>query len=58
VLVNCQKKGYKVLFENKQCLIKDANGRDLFKIKMKGKNFALNPIEGEHTAFKFEESVT
>ena len=28
-------KGYKVLFENKQCLIKDASGKDLFNVKMK-----------------------
>ena len=37
-------KGYKVLFENKQCLIKDASGKDLFNVKMKGKSFALNPM--------------
>ncbi|XP_022927115.1 uncharacterized protein LOC111434054 [Cucurbita moschata] len=36
-------KGYKVLFENKRCLIKDASGKDLFNVKMKGKSFALNP---------------
>ena len=32
-----------MLFENKQCLIKDASGKDLFNVKMKGKSFALNP---------------
>ena len=36
-------KGYKVLFETKQCLIRDASGKDLFTVKMKGKGFALNP---------------
>ncbi|XP_022931554.1 uncharacterized protein LOC111437700 [Cucurbita moschata] len=35
--------GYKVLYENKRCLIKDASGKDLFNVKMKGKSFALNP---------------
>ena len=30
-------KGYKVLFNNDCCLIKDANDNDLFKIKVKGK---------------------
>ncbi|XP_022974382.1 uncharacterized protein LOC111473053 [Cucurbita maxima] len=35
-------KGYKVLFKNKQCLIKDASGKDLFNVKMEGKSFALN----------------
>ena len=29
-------KGYKVLFNNDCCLIKDANDNDLFKIKAKG----------------------
>ncbi|XP_068504344.1 uncharacterized protein [Phaseolus vulgaris] len=37
-------KGYKVMFENKHCLIKDVDGRDLFKVEMKGKSFALNPM--------------
>ena len=32
-----------MLFENKQCLIKDASGKDLFNVKMEGENFALNP---------------
>ena len=35
-------KGYKVLFENKSCLIKDASGKDLFNVKKEGKSFALN----------------
>ncbi|KAJ8751718.1 hypothetical protein K2173_025889 [Erythroxylum novogranatense] len=51
-------KGYKVLFKNKQCLIQDVDGRDIFKVKMKGKSFALNLMEEEHMAFKSKESVT
>ena len=51
-------KGYKVMFENKQCLIKDANDKDLFEVKMKGRNFALYPMDEEHMAFKSKESVT
>ena len=51
-------KGYKVLFENKQCLIRDASGKDLFNFKMKGKSFALNPMEKEHMAFISRASVT
>ena len=35
-------KGYKVIFEEKMCLIKDASGQDLFKVKMKGKSFSLD----------------
>ncbi|KAG5228075.1 Retrovirus-related polyprotein from transposon [Salix suchowensis] len=48
-------KGYKVVFENNCCLIKDVNGHDIFKIIMKGKSFALNPLEEEHTAFPIKE---
>nr|KYP36489.1 hypothetical protein KK1_042383 [Cajanus cajan] len=38
-------KSYKILFEDKMCLIKDASGHDLFKVKMKGKSFSLNLME-------------
>ena len=51
-------KGYKVLFENKPCLIKDASGKDLFNVKMKGKSFALNPMEKEQMAFISRASAT
>ncbi|XP_016755167.2 uncharacterized protein [Gossypium hirsutum] len=51
-------KSYKVLFENKQCLIRDANGKDLLNVKMKGKIFALNPMEKEQMAFKSRVSAT
>ncbi|KAG6531219.1 hypothetical protein ZIOFF_005009 [Zingiber officinale] len=44
-------KGFKVVFEDNFCLIKDAANQDIFKIKMKGKNFALKPLEEEQTAF-------
>jgi hypothetical protein len=52
------KKGYKVVFEDKSCLIKDADDHDIFKIKMKGKSFALNPLEEEQTAFPIKENIT
>ena len=38
-------KGFKVLFEDKFYMIKDANGKNVFKIKMRGKSFALNFLE-------------
>ena len=38
-------KGFKVLFDNKFCMIKDANGKDVFKIKMRGKRYVLNLLE-------------
>jgi hypothetical protein len=50
-------KGYKVVFEDKSCLIKDADGHDIFKVKMKGKGFALNPLEEKQTAFPIKENI-
>ncbi|XP_047154777.1 uncharacterized protein LOC124826061 [Vigna umbellata] len=34
-------KGYKVLFEDKNCMIKDSSGKEVFKVRMKGKSFAF-----------------
>ena len=44
-------KSFKVIFEDKWCMIKDAKGRDVFKVKMRAKSFALNLLEKEHMAF-------
>ena len=44
------KKGFKVIFETNQCLIKDATRNDVFRVKMKGKSFALDPLEEEQIA--------
>jgi hypothetical protein len=38
-------KRYKVLFENNFCLITDAQNREVFKVQMKSKSFALNFME-------------
>jgi len=38
-------KGFKVIFEDKWCLIKDIEDRDVFKVKMKAKSYALNLME-------------
>lgn len=43
-------KGYKVIFENKKCLIKDANDHGMFKIKMRGKSFLLDLMENKQVA--------
>jgi len=51
-------RGFKVLFENESCLIKDSDGKDIFKVKMRGKCFALNPLEEEQIAFQMKENVT
>ena len=51
-------KGFKVHFEDKYCLIKDTSGQEMFKVKMRGKSFTLNPLEEEQTAFPTKESAT
>lgn len=38
-------KGFKVIFEDKWCLIKDARSKDVFKVKMRAKGFVLNLME-------------
>ena len=48
---------YKVVFEDKSCLIKDVVGQDIFRVKMRGKSFTLNPLE-EQIAFPIKENIT
>jgi len=33
-------KGYKVLFEDKNCTNEDSKGREVFNVQMKGKSFS------------------
>jgi len=40
-------KGYKVSFENKVCVIKNANNLEPFKVHMKNKRFALDLMKEE-----------
>ena len=47
-----------MLFENKQCLIKDASGKDLFNVQMKEKSFALNLMEKKQMTFISRASAT
>ena len=56
----CQliEKGFKVIFEDKYCLIKDATNRDIFNVRMKGKSFSLNPLEEEQSAFLIKKNIT
>ncbi|RVW68430.1 hypothetical protein CK203_058354 [Vitis vinifera] len=51
-------KEFKVYFEDRNCIIKDAEGKEMFNIKMKGKSFALNLLEDEHTAILQQDSTT
>ncbi|KAL6314090.1 hypothetical protein AAG906_011825 [Vitis piasezkii] len=49
---------FKVYFEDRNCIIKDAEGKEVFNIKMKGKSFALNLLEDEHTDILQQDSTT
>ncbi|RVW46366.1 Copia protein [Vitis vinifera] len=51
-------KGFKVCFEDRNCIIKDVEGREVFNIKMKGKSFALNMSEDEQVAVAQYENNT
>jgi len=46
------------LFENENCMFKDGDGEDIFKGKMKGKRFPLNPLEEEQIVFQMKKNVT
>ncbi|XP_059310030.1 uncharacterized protein LOC132061192 [Lycium ferocissimum] len=43
----CQlvEKRFKVSFEDKHCFINDVTGKEILKIKMRGKNFSFDPME-------------
>ncbi|WVY90881.1 hypothetical protein V8G54_036395 [Vigna mungo] len=51
-------KGYKVLFEDKNCMIKDSAGKEVFKVRMKGKTFALDFMSEEQAAAHKEVNNT
>ena len=48
-------KGYKVLFEDKNCVIKDANNIEMIKVQMKGKSFVLDLMNEEQQAAVHKE---
>ena len=50
-------KRFKVSFEDKHCLIHDANGQEVFRGKMIYKSFSFNPTEKEQTAYSIEEKL-
>ncbi|RVW87051.1 Retrovirus-related Pol polyprotein from transposon RE1 [Vitis vinifera] len=51
-------KGFKAYFEDRNCIIKDAEGKEVFNIKIKGKSFALNLLEDEHAVVLQQDSTT
>ena len=44
-------KGFKVLFEDQLCLIKDNLGNNVFRVKIKAKGFTLKLMEEEQSVF-------
>jgi len=44
-------KGFKAIFENKHCLIKDVNDTEIFSIKMRGKSFSFDPLKEGQAAY-------
>ncbi|CAL5423196.1 unnamed protein product [Camellia sinensis] len=50
--------GYKLLFEDKKCMIRDADGREVCTIKMRGKCFSLDPMKEEQTAYQVSMNTT
>ncbi|CAL5381550.1 unnamed protein product [Camellia sinensis] len=51
-------KGYKLLFEDKKCMIRDVDGREVCTIKMRGKCFSLDPMKEEQTAYQVSMNTT
>ena len=51
-------KGFKVHFENRSCVIKDAKGLEVFSFKMKGKSFSLDLMEKEQAAYQVSLRTT
>ncbi|XP_043805248.1 uncharacterized protein LOC122721479 [Manihot esculenta] len=37
--------GFKLFFESNHCLIKNSKDEDIFRVRMKGKSFALEPLQ-------------
>ena len=50
-LAQLVEKGFKVIFEDNWCLIKDVKDKDVCRVKMKAKSYALNLMEEEQITF-------
>lgn len=51
-------KGYKNIFEDKDCIIKDLTSQKIFKVKMKSKSFSFDPMKEEQSSFPITISAT
>ena len=45
-------------FEDKHCLIHNANEQEVFRVKMRYKSFSFDPTDEEQVAYSTEENVT
>jgi len=50
-------RSFKVTFEDNFCFIRDVVGQNVFKVKIKGKSFALNLLEEKQVAFPIKENT-
>ena len=49
---------FKVSFKDRHCLINDAIGQDILRVKMRGKSFSFDPTEEEHIVYSTEVNIT
>lgn len=43
--------GFKLFFESNHCLIKNSKDEDIFRVRMKGKSFALEPLQATQSVY-------
>lgn len=51
-------KGFKISFENFHCLIYDSTGKEMLRVKMRGKSFSYDPTEEEQMAYNNKVNTT
>lgn len=47
---------FNTFFNNKACVIEDLSGNEIFKVKIEGKCFLLNPLVAEQIAFLMSDN--
>jgi len=45
-----------LIFKNMVCVIEDPSGHEVFKVKMEGRCFSLNPLEEEKMTFLISDN--
>ena len=49
---------FKVFFEHQNCLIFDIAGREVLRVKMRGKSFSFDPTEEKNVAYYTQANLT